>query len=200
MRKFIQTIVFLSLSVFSFAGTNGYEIGDVAADFTLKNIDGSMVSMKDYKKAKGFIVVFTCNHCPYAKAYEERIIALQNKYGSEYQVIAINPNDAKSYPDDNFESMQVRAKEKGFNFPYLLDESQEIAKSYGATKTPHVYLLEKEKTVLVVKYIGAIDDNYKDANKVKKHYLENAITDLKEGNDPKVSKTLAIGCSVKWKK
>ena len=194
MRKFIQTIVFLSLSVFSFAGTNGYEIGDVAADFTLKNIDGSMVSMKDYKKAKGFIVVFTCNHCPYAKAYEERIIALQNKYGSEYQVIAINPNDAKSYPDDNFESMQVRAKEKGFNFPYLLDESQEIAKAYGATKTPHVFLLDKNK---VVKYIGAIDDNARDLKSVEEKFLENAIKALDAGKKIDPETTKAIGCSIK---
>ena len=101
----------------------GYKVGDVATGFKLKNVDNKLVSLSDYKDAKGFIVIFTCNHCPYAKAYEGRIMGLNHKYASKgYPVIAINPNDPKVEPQDSFEGMQQRAKEKGFTFPYLFDE------------------------------------------------------------------------------
>ena len=145
----------------------GYKVGDVAADFKLKNVDQKTVSLSDYAAAKGFIVVFTCNHCPYAKAYESRIIALDKRYASKgYPVIAINPNDPIVVPADNFEAMQVRAKEKGFTFPYLFDDGQKVYPQYGATKTPHVFLLNKENGKNIVRYIGAIDDNYADATDV----------------------------------
>lgn len=179
----------------------GYKVGDKAIDFNLKNIDGKQVSLADYKDAKGFIIVFTCNHCPFAVAYENRVNALNQKYASQgYPVIAINPNDVDAYPDDNYDKMIVRAKEKNFTFPYLQDESQKIALTYGATKTPHVYVLQKSKAELVVKYIGAIDDNSKDASAVKDKYVENAVDQLLKGKEVTLTSTKAIGCGIKWKK
>lgn len=180
---------------------SGYNVGDKAIDFKLKNIDEKMVSLTDFNDAKGFVVVFTCNHCPFAVKYEDRIIALDAKYSKlGYPVIAINPNDAVQYPEDDFASMQTRAKEKGFTFPYLLDETQEIAQAYGATRTPHIFILQKSESDYVVKYIGAIDDNADDASAVKVKYAENALDALLEGKDIVVPSTKAIGCGIKWKK
>lgn len=178
--------------------TSGYQVGDMATDFQLKNIDGNMVSLADYEAAKGYIVIFTCNHCPYAKAYEDRIIALDAKYKDQgYPVIAINPNDPEVVPEDSFEKMQERAEEKGFTFPYLLDEGQTIYPQYGATKTPHVYVLRKMIDGNRVEYIGAIDDNHEDADAVTERYVENAVNALLEGKVPAVTETVAIGCSIK---
>lgn len=177
---------------------SGYKIGDVATDFSLKNIDEKNVSLKDMEDAKGYIVIFTCNHCPYAQAYEERIVALDKKYKEQgYPVVAINPNNPEKMQDDSFEKMQERAAEKGFTFPYLLDEGQKIYPQYGATKTPHVYILEKTDKGNVVKYIGAIDDNYEDASAVTEKYVENAVDALLGGKEVPVKETKAIGCSIK---
>lgn len=185
---------------FAFIGksSEGYKVGDIATDFTLKNVDGKMVSLKNYKDAKGFIVIFTCNHCPFAKAYEDRIIALDKKYKKlGYPVIAINPNNPAVQPDDSFELMIERAKEKRFTFPYLFDEGQKIYPQYGATKTPHVYILQKTSKGNVVKYIGAIDDNHSDEEAVKVKYVENAVDALLGGKEIEVKSTKAIGCSIK---
>lgn len=180
--------------------SKGYKVGDVAEDFSLKNIDNKMVSMADYPYAKGFIVIFTCNHCPYAKAYEDRIIALDKRYNPlGYPVIAINPNDPDVQPADGFEEMQKRAKDKGFPFPYLLDEGQKVYPMYGATKTPHVYVLNKQEEKLIVRYVGAIDDNYDNANDVSKKYVEEAVDALLAGKEIKTPYTLAIGCTIKTK-
>lgn len=179
---------------------SGYSIGSEAMDFSLKNIDNKMVSLADYPETKGFIVIFTCNHCPYAKAYESRIIALNNKYASKgYPVIAINPNDPSVQPEDSFEKMQERAKEKGFNFPYLLDEGQKVYPVYGATKTPHVYILNKENGKNIVKYIGAIDNNYENEKDVSERYVEDAVNALLAGTPIKTTTTVAIGCTIKVK-
>jgi peroxiredoxin len=179
----------------------GYKIGDIATDFKLKNIDDQFVSLADYKDAKGFIVIFTCNHCPYAIAYEDRIIALDKKYKSKgYPVIAINPNDPTVQPEDNFENMKKRAKEKGFGFPYLIDEGQKIYPQYGATKTPHVFLLNKENGKNIVKYMGTIDDNYEDASDVSVYYVEDAVDALIAGKPINTETTVAIGCTIKVKK
>jgi len=180
------------------AGDGGYQVGDKAQDFKLKNIDGKWVSLEDYKDAKGFIVIFTCNHCPYAKAYEDRIIALDKKYAPlGYPVIAINPNDPVAYPDDSYENMQKRAKEKGFTFPYLFDEQQTVFPQFGATRTPHIFILSKAGSDMTVEYIGAIDDNYEDASKVTNKYVENAVNALLAGEKPQVTFTKAVGCSIK---
>ncbi|WP_294818270.1 thioredoxin family protein [uncultured Flavobacterium sp.] len=176
----------------------GYKVGDIATDFSLKNVNNKMVSLKNMKDAKGYIVVFTCNHCPYAVAYEDRIVALDAKYKKlGYPVVAINPNNPEKQKDDSFARMQQRAKEKKFTFPYLLDEGQKIYPQYGATKTPHVYILQKTAKGNVVKYIGAIDDNYEDAKAVKTKYVENAVDALLKNKEVSVKETKAIGCSIK---
>jgi peroxiredoxin len=198
MKKLAVVLLCIS-ALFGFTTiADGYKPGDKATDFKLKSVDGKMYSMSDYKDAKGFIVVFTCNHCPFAVKYEDRVIELAKKYKSKgYVLLAINPNDPSVVPDDSFDKMKERAKEKGFTFPYLFDEGQKIFPQYGATKTPHVFLLDKN---LIVKYIGAIDDNVEDASAVKEHYLENAIAALEKRQEPAVKTTKAIGCSIKVKK
>lgn len=198
MKKYIFVFLFLfSLALLSMKNT-GYQVGDTAIDFKLKNINDKKVSLKDYKKAKGFIVIFTCNHCPFSVANEDRIIALHKKYEPQgYPVVAINPNDVTAYPDDSFENMKIRAKEKGFTFAYLYDETQAIAKTYGATKTPHIFVLDKK---LTVKYIGAIDDAAKDESKVSEKFLENALDALLAGKNIEKTSTKAVGCGIKWKK
>lgn len=199
MKVLPLLILFLSsLFVGENTVSNGYQPGDKATDFKLKSVDGKMYSMADYKDAKGFIVVFTCNTCPFAIKYEDRINALAKKYTPKgYVLLAINPNDPEAQPADTYELMQAKAKEKGFAFPYLVDEGQKIYPQYGATKTPHVFLLDKN---LIVKYIGAIDDNTDDATAVKEKYLENAIRALSNGTEPTPALTKAIGCSIKTKK
>ena len=169
-------------------------------DFKLKNVDGKMVSLSDYKDAKGFIVVFTCNHCPFAKAYEDRVIALNTKYASQgYPIIAINPNDPSQVEEDSYANMQTRAKAKNYAFPYLLDETQAVAHSYGAAHTPHVFILQKSGSDFFVKYIGAIDDNSDDPSAVKVKYAENAVDNLLVGKPVNPASTKAIGCGIKWK-
>jgi peroxiredoxin len=200
MKKLILllAVVFTALNV---SAQDGYKVGDKAMNIKLKNIDGSTVSLTDYKDAKGFIVVFTCNHCPFAIKYQDRVNDLAKKYyGKGYPLIAVNPNDTVSHPEDSYSKMQERAKDKGFVFPYLLDDTQVVAKTYGATKTPHVYLLQIEGNALVVKYIGAIDDNTDNAAAVKVKYVEQAIDELNAGKPVSVPFTKAIGCGIKWKK
>jgi peroxiredoxin len=177
---------------------NGYQVGDIVKDFSLKNVDGKMVSMADFSDAKGFIITFTCNTCPYSVAYEDRIIALDKKYANKgFPVIAINPNNPEARPDDNFEAMQTRAKEKGFTFPYMLDVGQKVYPQFGASRTPHMYVIAKTDKGHQVKYIGAIDDNYKDAAATTKHYVEDAVDALLAGKEVEVKTTKAIGCSIK---
>ncbi|OIQ36192.1 MAG: thioredoxin family protein [Crocinitomix sp. MedPE-SWsnd] len=180
--------------------TGGYAIGDMATDFSLMNVDDQMVSLADYEEAKGYIVIFTCNHCPFSVAYEDRIIDLDEKYKAQgFPVIAINPNDPEENADDSFELMKVRAEEKGFTFPYLFDDGQEIYPQYGATKTPHVFVLEKTAEGNQVAYIGAIDDNTNEPENVTVKYVEDAVDALLNGEQPSVTETVAIGCSIKTK-
>lgn len=201
--KTVKIIAFVMLvgvmSAFTFNKSDaGYQVGDMATDFSLKNVNSKNVSLADFKDAKGFIVVFTCNHCPFAVAYEDRIIALDKKYKKlGYPVIAINPNNPAVQSEDSFVLMQKRAKEKGFTFPYLFDDGQKIYPQYGATKTPHVYVLQKTKAGNQVKYIGAIDDNYSDESAVKSKYVENAVDALLKNEEISVKTTKAIGCSIK---
>lgn len=198
-KTLIAFVAIISLSAFSTIKDGpGYQVGDLATDFKLQNVDGKMVSLADYKDAKGFIVVFTCNTCPYAVAYEDRIIELDKKYAKKnYPVIAIMPNNPKVKPGDNFDAMKKRASQKGFSFPYLIDEGQKIYPQYGATKTPHIYVLQKTKRGNEVKYIGAIDDNHQDANAVNTKYVEDAVDALIAGKEIKVTQTKAIGCTIK---
>lgn len=203
MKATSYIIALLVTSIFTiptniYETNKGYEVGDYAADFSLPNIDGKKVSLSDYPDAKGYLVIFTCNTCPYAVMYEDRIIDLDKKYKAlGVPVIAINPNNPDIQPKDGFSYMQERAKEKGFTFPYLLDEGQEVFPQYGATRTPHVYLLEKTDSGNLVRYIGAIDDNYRDASAVKEKFVENAVDAMLTGGKIEPTTTKAIGCSIK---
>jgi len=178
----------------------GYNIGDYATDFSLKNIDGEMVSLSDFSEAKGYIISFTCNTCPYSVLYEQRIIDLDKKYASKgYPVIAINPNDPSKNSDESFEKMVAKAKQSNYPFPYLVDETQATTRAYGATNTPHMYVLQKDKDKYKVMYIGTIDNNPKDPEKVTKFYIDDAMNEILSGEEVKLSKTKAVGCGIKWK-
>jgi peroxiredoxin len=201
MMKLLKLIVLITsiglLTAFTLKSVDaGYKIGDSIQDFSLMNINDTMVSLADYEDAKGFIIVFTCNTCPYSIANEDRIIALDKKYKTQgFPVIAINPNDPVVVPDDSFEKMKVRVQEKGFTFPYLLDIGQKVYPKFGATKTPEVYIVTQKD--LKVQYIGAIDNSSRDANKVTEKYVENAVAALLAGKKIEKTKTSAIGCSIK---
>lgn len=201
--KTIKTIfalvaVVILASAFTLKSSSSYKVGDTIADFSLMNIDDKMVSLSDYKDAIGFIIIFTCNTCPYSVANEDRIIALNAKYASKgFPVIAINPNDPVVVPDDSFAAMKVRAAQKRFNFPYLLDKGQKVYPKFGATKTPHVYIVSKPE--MKVEYIGAIDDSSRNPDAVNEKYAENAVDALLAGKKIEKTETKAIGCSIKTK-
>ena len=202
MKKLTFLLVFF-LSIFAtlhaqIEAVKGYGIGEKAADFKLKNVDGTMFSLANMKDVKGYIIVFTCNHCPYSKMYEARIIALDNKYKPlGFPVVAINPNDPEIEPEDSFGMMKSVAKKKKYPFPYLFDDGQKIYPLFGATRTPHVFILDKE---LTVKYIGAIDDSAEDGSKAYEKFAERALNSLLKGEDPEPGVTRAIGCTIKAKK
>jgi peroxiredoxin len=199
MKKLWTLLMAVCFSAAMFAH-EGYHTGDAAADFKLKSTDGKVMGFADFPKAQGFIVTFTCNHCPFSIAYEDRLIALHKKYADKgYPVIAINPNDAEKYPDDSYENMVVRAKEKKFPFVYLHDETQQIAKKYGATRTPHMFVIKKEGKDFIIKYIGAIDDNWENPEIVNQKYVEDAVNALLNNKEVEIKNTKAIGCTIKWK-
>jgi peroxiredoxin len=173
------------------------DLKDPAPDFSLKAVDGKIYSLKDFASAKALVVIFSCNHCPYVKAYEGRMIAIQKDYlakGARFAVI--NSNDSVKYPDDSFAEMAKRAKERGFNFPYLQDETQETARRYGATHTPHLFVFDTARRLA---YTGKIDDNWEDASAVKSQYLRDALDDILAGKPLRLPQTHAIGCTIKWK-
>ena len=177
-----------------------YQVGDVVEDFKLKNFDGKMVALSDYKDKKGAIVIFDCNTCPYSKAYNDRIISLNKKYATQgYPVITINANDPQLSPGDSFEEMASQAKRKNYDFPYLVDEAQTVAKAFGATNTPHVFVLQKSGEKFQVAYIGTIDNNSRDASSVTKRYVEDAVEALLAGKPVGTPHTKAIGCTIKWR-
>jgi peroxiredoxin len=197
----IRIFALICIALMMSASTgSGYKIGDEARDFELRNVDGKMVSLSDYQDAKGYIVIFTCNTCPYSKMYEDRIIALHDTYASKgYPVVAINPNDPGKQPGDSYDEMIKRSESKSFPFAYLVDETQEIARAYGATRTPHVFLLQKENGKNIVKYIGAIDNNSANADAADQKYVETAIGQVISGKKVSQNFTKAIGCTIKWK-
>lgn len=180
--------------------TGGLRIGETAPDFELPGIDGNRHSLASVKDAngntpKGYIVTFTCNTCPYAEGYEERLAALHAKMSPlGYPIVAIQPNDTEIKPDDDLDAMRARAEEKGFGFVYVLDAEQEVYPQYGATKTPEIYLLDAKR---VLRYHGAVDDSPQDASAVTVNYVESAIEALEAGRQPEPQEVKAIGCSIK---
>lgn len=201
MKTKMQSLVMLICAGILFAGsTTSYQLGDSVSDFKLKNVDGKMVSLSDYKSGKGVIIIFDCNTCPYSRAYNDRIIGLNKKYASQgFPVVAINPNDPAQSPGDSFEEMAAVAKRKHYDFPYLEDASQEVARAFGASNTPHVFVLKKDGTDFKVAYIGTIDNNTRDASAADKKYVEDAVNALLENKPVATPKTKAIGCGIRWK-
>jgi peroxiredoxin len=172
-------------------------LGDKALPFTLPGVDGVNHSLSDYAGKKANVVIFSCNHCPYVRAWEDRMVQVQADYASRgVQLLAINSNDASKYPDDDFENMKARAIEKHFNFPYLRDESQEVARAYGAQRTPEVFLFDNDE---ILRYHGVIDDNYENPAAVKRKYLRDALDAVLSGKTPETPNTMPVGCTVKWK-
>lgn len=177
-------------------------VGSKAPAFSLKNIDGTNVSLADYAGEKGVFVIFSCNPCPYVKAYEDRMIRLHQEFAPlGYPVVLINPNDPVQQPDDSFEKMKQRAAEKNYPFPYLQDIEQTVYPAYGATRTPEVFLLKNDGDGnFTVAYTGTIDDNYQDEAAVEEKFAANAVQALMAGKQPDPATTRAIGCGIKVKK
>ncbi len=172
------------------------QLDDRAPAFNLPSVDGRTYSLETFADKPVLVVIFSCNHCPYVQAYEDRMVAIQRDYRDRgVQFVAINSNDDRNYPEDSFERMGARAKAKGFNFPYLRDATQTVAQAYGATHTPHLFVFDQERRL---RYTGKIDDNWQDPSAVSRHYLREALDALLQGSAPTDAKTHAIGCSIKW--
>lgn len=199
----IKSLVLIALLfiVLTAGMTPAYEVGDTVTNFSLKSVENKIVSLTDYKSEKGIIVIFDCNTCPYSKSYNDRILALDKKYRAQgFPVVAINANDPSVSPGDSFDEMVSHAKKKKYSFPYLFDEKQDVAKAFGATNTPHVFVLKNNGGKFHVAYIGAIDNNVKKAEDADKKYVEDAVDALIAGKEIATPKTKAIGCGIKWKK
>lgn len=180
--------------------TKGYSLGDAIADFRLKNVDKRQVTLADYRSQKGLIVVFMSNHCPFSKAYEDRLVALDRKFSSQgYPVLAIMPNDPKAYEDDSFENMQIRSREKSYPFAYAMDETQATTRAFGSTRTPEVYVLKQAGGQFVLEYMGAIDDSPQDGASAQRRYVDEAVSSLLSGRPVQSPITKPIGCAIKWK-
>ena len=173
------------------------KIGDKAISFNLPGVNGANHSLQEYSGKNALAVIFSCNHCPYVRAWEDRMVQIQADYAPKgVQLVAINANDAVKYPEDSFEKMKERAKEKHFNFPYLRDEKQEVTRAYGAERTPEVFLFDKAGTL---RYHGVIDDNYDSPDAVKVKYLRDALDSVLLGKQPATTDTKPVGCTIKWK-
>jgi peroxiredoxin len=178
--------------------TNNLKINSSAPDFNLPGVDGKKYSLDSFKNKHALIVIFSCNHCPYVQAYEGRMKQIQDDYKENgVVVVAINSNEDNEYPEDSFENMKKRAEEQKFNFLYLRDDDQSVARAYDATHTPEIFLFDNERKLA---FHGKIDDNWQEPNKVQNHYLRNALDELLEGKEISVPETFTIGCTIKWKK
>jgi len=177
----------------------GYSIGEPVADFRLRNVDGRTISLADYRSARGLIIVFTSNHCPFARAYEDRVIALDQRFSAQgFPVIAIQSNDPGAYEEDSFENMKARSAEKGYSFPYLMDDSQDVARAFGASRNPQVYVLRRSGDRFTVEYMGTIDDSPQDQAGVKRRFVEEAVASLLSARPVVTPTTKPIGCAIKW--
>ncbi|MCG3146992.1 MAG: Thiol-disulfide oxidoreductase ResA [Verrucomicrobiae bacterium] len=194
--KTAVAVLLSALTVTAFAADLKLGDGIPLAGTKMKNVDGKSIAIADVAGKKGTLVIFTCNHCPFVKAWEERMAALGNTYHSQgIGTIMLNPNDP-AVAGDTFEGMQERAKARGFNFPYVVDAGSTVAKAFGATRTPEIFLFDNAGKLV---YHGAVDDN-KDAGNVKQSYLKDAIEALLAGKEIATKTTKAIGCSIKFYK
>ena len=173
------------------------KIGSLMPSFNLKGVDDQQYDSNDLLGEKGLSVIFSCNHCPYVLAYEDRMIALAKEFQSKgIPFVAINSNDEINYPQDSFENMKKRAELKAFPFPYLRDETQEVANAFEATHTPQIFLFNSNRKL---NYQGCIDDNWRQPHKVKSQYLRDALENLIAEKKIETPETPAIGCTIKWK-
>jgi peroxiredoxin len=173
------------------------KLNEQAKPFSLVGVDEHTHTLTDYRTKEAVVVIFSCNHCLYVKAWEDRMVQIQANSGPKgAQLLVINANDAKVFPADSFPKMQARAKEKRFHFPYLYDETQEVAQANGAERTPEVFVFDKRG---VLRYHGAIDDNYDNPNAVKEAYLRSALDAVLAGQTPQIAQTQPVGCTMKWK-
>ena len=204
-RSFAITVLGLALSGAPAVAASG-EPGPLAlgaklpavAATKMKNVDGKMVSIADVKGKAGTLVIFTCNHCPFARAWEERIVELGNGYSKRgVGVILINANDPARHEDDGFAHMQERAKMRNIQVPYVVDETSGVAKAFGATVTPEAFLFDKDGKLA---YHGAVDDNHKQPDKVQKQYLMDALKAVVAGKAPPVQESKSMGCGIKFRK
>ncbi|MBI2981020.1 MAG: thioredoxin family protein [Deltaproteobacteria bacterium] len=169
---------------------------DKAPDFLLPGVDGKSYSLDSFKDKKILVVIFSCNHCPYVQAYEDRMIAAQKDYADKgVRLVALCANDAREYPEDNLENMKTRAREKRYNFPYLRDETQQVARAYDAACTPEFYAFDQERRL---RFHGRLDDNHENPKKATRHYLREALDDLVAGQPVRTPESHPIGCSIKW--
>ena len=172
-------------------------IGTTSPDFNLKATDNNSYNLSSFSDKKLLVIMFTCNHCPFVKAYEDRLIQIQKDYSDKsVSLVAINSNETINYPEDTFEKMQIHVTEKSYNFPYLRDEDQSVASSYGASFTPEIFVFDIDRRL---RYHGRIDDN-KDPDNVTSSDLRNALDELLSEHDVASSETHGIGCSIKWAK
>lgn len=193
----IAAVLFLSFSNYE----NETPAGNSVKDFNLMNVDGKPVSLSDYPDAKGFIIIFTCNHCPFAKLYPQRMNGLNIKYrDSGVPLIAISSTDTAEFEEDSYTKMIQKSESENFNFPYLFDGEQTVAKDFGAQKTPHAFVIWKENYEWVIKYNGAIDDNGAEPDKVINKYAADAVDALLKGSEVKVKETKSIGCQILFRR
>jgi len=181
------------------AGPGVLAIGAAApmADQKMMNVDGKEISVADVRGTKGTLVIFTCNACPWAKAWEDRIVALGNEFQKKgIGVIAVNANDPAKAADDGYDQMKARAKDKGFGFPYVVDSTSKVARAYGASRTPEAFLFDASGKLV---YHGTIDDNAQEPDKVQSRYLKDALTAVSSGQDVAVKETKALGCGIKFR-
>ncbi len=199
LHLLLRTIVICFLNLLSINVHAEKEID--LKDFQLLNVDGKVVSLKDYTKAKGFIIIFTCNHCHFAKLYPKRMNQLNEKYNmAGIPLLAISSTDTLVYEEDNYANMIAKSIKDEINFPYLLDGDQKVAKAFGAQKTPHAFIIWKENGKFIIKYSGAIDDNGAEPDKVKNQYVDKAAEALLAGKEVEIKETMSIGCQIHFRK
>ena len=206
MKRFVylSSVIITFFCLTAFSGNKSQPIlhsGNVVSDFTLQNVNGKMVSTKDYKDAKGFVVIFSCIHCPFGKLYHERLLRLNAKYSKLHvPLLLVNSTDTAMFAEESMKNMATLSKEKKYEFPFLFDPSQKVAKDFKAEKTPHAFVIWKENSKWVIKYSGAIDDNGAHPEWVKKPYVTNALDELLAGKKVSVEEGQSIGCAIHYRK